>query len=253
MAAPGRGGVKWIFQTPHPSPTLHLLIQSPPLSQSRPGSAKCDLAPLIAGGGCGAGASREAGGREDPPPQAPPSLRARPMRVERARPCPTHTHTHTHTQTRTRWWGPRGFLSTLLAPGNTLGPRDPLCWCPQQACPHPQAVLSQSPPSRLPSVGAPLPVTRPRPPRPAPGCNPPPQWGIRGRPGSVCTSLLPSGGSCCFPAPAQGPSPVGWDQSPKQLLLQPGLLVWKWAHLLPRGPVGQIDPSSRGRLGHPAD
>lgn len=142
MAAPGRGGVKWIFQTPRPSPTLHLLIQSPPLSQSRPGSAKCDLAPLIAGGGCGAGAAVLvllekpgwcAGGREDPPPQAPTSLRAWPMRVGRARPCPTHTQR----QTRRGRWGPRGFLATLLAPGNTLGPRDPLCCCPSRpARPH---------------------------------------------------------------------------------------------------------------------
>ena len=64
--------------TPRPSPTLHLLIQSPPLSQSQPGSAKCDLAPLIAGGGCGAGAAREAGlvrlrQRRPPLPRRPPA------------------------------------------------------------------------------------------------------------------------------------------------------------------------------------
>lgn len=238
MAAPWRGGVKWIFQTPRPSPTLHLLIQSPPLSQSRPGSAKCDLAPLIAGGAAVLARRRQ---RRPPSPgaQQPAGV------ADEGGKGPTLPNTHTYTRTHDGG-GLGGFLAKLLVPGNGLGPRAHSVLVPPQA-----SVPSPSPPRRLPSVGPPLPVTRPRPAGPAPGCSHPTPLGCSGRPGSVCTSLLPSG--CCLPAPAQAPSPVGWDQSPKQLLLQPGLLVWKWAHLLPRGTVGQIDPSSHGRLGHPAD
>lgn len=170
------------------------------------------------------------------------------MKVERARPCPTHTHTHA--QTHTRWWGPRGLPGQVAGPWEWSWTQSPLCAGAPTGL---SAVTVTTTQTSLRGASSPSNQAQARPAGPAPGCSHPTPLGCSGRPGSVCTSLLPSDGGCCLPAPAQAPSPVGWDQSPKQLLLQPGLLVWKWAHLLPRGPVGQIDPSSHGRLGHPAD
>lgn len=132
MAAPWRGGVKWIFQTPRPSPTLHLLIQSPPLSQSRPGSAKCDLAPLIAGGAAVLARRRQ---RRPPSPgaQQPAGV------ADEGGKGPTlpNTHTYTRTHAHTMVGASGASWPSCWSLGMVLDPEPTLCWCPHRPqCRH---------------------------------------------------------------------------------------------------------------------
>lgn len=168
--------VKWIFQTPAPPPHSICLFNPRWLSQSRPSSAKCDLAPLIAGG---AGGAMHAGGREDPS-QALQQPAGVADEGGKGLTLPlTHTHiprTDTHTMV-----GASGLPGQAVGPGNGLGP---LC----AGAPIGLSAVTVTT-TRLPPVGPPPLSNQAQARWPGPGSAYPTPLGCSGRPGSVCTSL----------------------------------------------------------------
>ena len=136
-----------------------------------------------------------------------------------------HTHTHTHTHTRDGG-GLEGFLAKLLVPGNTPGPRAHFVLVPPQA-----SVPSPSPPSRLPSMGVPLPVTRPRPTGPPPACSHPTPVGYPWK-AWLCLHLSSSPWQWLLsPCPCSGPQPCGMGPV-SQTAASPA-----WASGLEMGPL----------------